>query len=177
MITAGQRPPRVLGVFAHPDDETLCVGGTLAKYAGTGADVRVVCLTKGGACQIQDASAATRATLTAARVRELRAAGKHLGRAQSAIAVSGPHYVPGSAVRSSQWSSRFRLSRFWSNGNKPFDIIVPARPLVPHSGHSVKEAFPSRPVGQVACLAPVIAMRNTGARLVAVWPLARAGCS
>lgn len=77
--TAGQRPPRVLGVFAHPDDETLCAGGTLAKYASAGADVRVVCLTKGGAGQIRDASVATRATLTAARVQELHAAGKQLG--------------------------------------------------------------------------------------------------
>ena len=79
LSAAGQRPPRVLGVFAHPDDETLCAGGTLAKYASAGADVRVVCLTKWGAGQILDASAATRATLTAARVRELQAAGKHLG--------------------------------------------------------------------------------------------------
>ena len=35
-------PPRVLAIFAHPDDETLCAGGTLAKYASAGADVRVV---------------------------------------------------------------------------------------------------------------------------------------
>jgi LmbE family N-acetylglucosaminyl deacetylase len=74
-----QRPLRVLGVFAHPDDETLCAGGTFAKYASAGADVRVVSLTKGGAGQIRDASAATRATLTAARARELEAAGHELG--------------------------------------------------------------------------------------------------
>jgi LmbE family N-acetylglucosaminyl deacetylase len=69
----------VLAIFAHPDDETLCAGGTLAKYAGAGADVRVVSLTKGGAGQIRDAGAATRATLTATRERELHAAGGHLG--------------------------------------------------------------------------------------------------
>ena len=55
-LDATDRPPvRVLGVFAHPDDETLCAGGTLAKYASAGADVRVVSLTKGGAGQIRDA--------------------------------------------------------------------------------------------------------------------------
>jgi LmbE family N-acetylglucosaminyl deacetylase len=76
---AGRRPLRVLGVFAHPDDETLCAGGTLAKYAGAGADVRVVSLTKGGAGQIRDAGAATRSTLTAVREKELDAAGGELG--------------------------------------------------------------------------------------------------
>jgi LmbE family N-acetylglucosaminyl deacetylase len=75
----GAQPLRVLGVFAHPDDETICAGGTLAKYASAGADVRVVSLTKGGAGEIRDASVATRATLTDVRERELAAAGKELG--------------------------------------------------------------------------------------------------
>jgi LmbE family N-acetylglucosaminyl deacetylase len=70
---------RVLGIFAHPDDETICAGGTLAKYAGNGADVRVVSFTKGGAGQIRDAGTATRATLTAVREKELAAAGLELG--------------------------------------------------------------------------------------------------
>ncbi len=74
-----RRPVRVLGIFAHPDDETICAGGTLAKYASDGADVRVVSLTKGGAGQISDASAATRSTLTAVREQELAAAGAELG--------------------------------------------------------------------------------------------------
>ena len=74
-----RRPLRVLGIFAHPDDETLCAGGTLAKYASAGADVRVVSLTKGGAGEIRDASVATRATLTEVRERELAAAGRELG--------------------------------------------------------------------------------------------------
>jgi LmbE family N-acetylglucosaminyl deacetylase len=75
----GRHPPRLLGVFAHPDDETVCAGATLAKYASAGADVRVVSLTKGGAGQIRDASAATRSTLTAVREKELHAAGIELG--------------------------------------------------------------------------------------------------
>src|SRR4051794_914651 len=79
LSAAGRRQPRVLAVFAHPDDETLCAGGTLAKYASAGADVRVVSLTKGGAGQIRDAGVATRATLTAVREREFHAAGKQLG--------------------------------------------------------------------------------------------------
>ena len=74
-----RRPPRVLGVFAHPDDETFCAGGTLAKYANGGAEVRVVSFTKGGAGQIRDAGVATRATLSVVRECELEAAGKELG--------------------------------------------------------------------------------------------------
>jgi LmbE family N-acetylglucosaminyl deacetylase len=72
-----------LGIFAHPDDETVCAGGTLAKYASAGAEISVVALTKGGAGQIRDASAATRATLRAVRERELDAAGKELGLTQT----------------------------------------------------------------------------------------------
>lgn len=73
------QPPRFLGVFAHPDDETICAGGTLAKYASAAAEVRVISLTKGDAGQIRDASVATRARLRAAREKELHAAGKELG--------------------------------------------------------------------------------------------------
>ena len=75
----GRQRPRVLGIFAHPDDETICAGGTFAKYASAGADVRVVSLTRGGAGQIRDAGVATRATLRAVREQELAAAGRELG--------------------------------------------------------------------------------------------------
>ena len=76
---SGRQRPRVLGIFAHPDDETLCAGGTFAKYASAGAEVRVVSLTRGGAGQIRDANAATRSTLEAVREKELEAAGNELG--------------------------------------------------------------------------------------------------
>jgi N-acetyl-1-D-myo-inositol-2-amino-2-deoxy-alpha-D-glucopyranoside deacetylase len=39
--------PRLLFVHAHPDDETLTTGGTIAHYAARGADVRVVTCTLG----------------------------------------------------------------------------------------------------------------------------------
>jgi LmbE family N-acetylglucosaminyl deacetylase len=73
------RPPRLLGVFAHPDDETICAGATLAKYASAGCEVHVISFTKGGAGQIRDAGAATRSTLKAVREKELVAAGAELG--------------------------------------------------------------------------------------------------
>ena len=39
--------PRLLAVFAHPDDESFLAGGTLAKYAHLGWDVFLVCATYG----------------------------------------------------------------------------------------------------------------------------------
>ena len=41
--------PRLMAVLAHPDDESLGFGGTLAKYAAEGADVFLVTATRGDA--------------------------------------------------------------------------------------------------------------------------------
>src|SRR5262245_31917175 len=81
MITRANitRPLRILGVFAHPDDESFCAGGTLAKYAADGAEIMIVSATRGDAGQIRDARAATRRTLGAVRERELRLACERLG--------------------------------------------------------------------------------------------------
>jgi LmbE family N-acetylglucosaminyl deacetylase len=70
---------RILGVFAHPDDEVFVAGGTLAKYAARGAQAMVLSATRGQAGQIRDASAATRHTLGAVREQELRRACAILG--------------------------------------------------------------------------------------------------
>ena len=37
----------ILGVFAHPDDETSCAGGTLSRYAQARVDVYVATATRG----------------------------------------------------------------------------------------------------------------------------------
>src|SRR5262245_4170471 len=74
-----QTPLRLLGVYAHPDDETFCAGGTLAKYAAAGADMMVVSMTQGEAGQIRTAQAATRHTLGQARAQELQRACRELG--------------------------------------------------------------------------------------------------
>jgi len=73
------RPPRILAVFAHPDDESICAGGTLAKYAAEGAEIMVVSATRGDAGQIHDAGAAPRRTLGRIREQELRLACRRLG--------------------------------------------------------------------------------------------------
>lgn len=78
-----QEQPRILGVFAHPDDETFCAGGTFAKYSASGAEVMVVSATRGGAGQIRTPEVATRYTLESVREQELHQACKRLGVQQS----------------------------------------------------------------------------------------------
>jgi LmbE family N-acetylglucosaminyl deacetylase len=70
---------RLLGVFAHPDDEVFCAGGTMAQAAEAGAEVMIVSATRGERGQIRDPAAATRRTLGAVREGELRAAAAELG--------------------------------------------------------------------------------------------------
>jgi LmbE family N-acetylglucosaminyl deacetylase len=38
---------RLLAVFAHPDDESMGMGGTLAKYSAEGVETSLVCATRG----------------------------------------------------------------------------------------------------------------------------------
>ena len=82
LLGDGVPPPgrcRLLGVFAHPDDETFCAGGTFARYAEQGAEIMVVSATRGQAGQIRDAAAGTRRTIAAVREAELRLACQRLG--------------------------------------------------------------------------------------------------
>lgn len=62
---------RILAVYAHPDDECYCSGGTLAKYSSAGAETTVISATKGQAGQINDTRIAVRATLGKVREQEL----------------------------------------------------------------------------------------------------------
>jgi LmbE family N-acetylglucosaminyl deacetylase len=42
-----EQPSRVLAVYAHPDDPEVACGGTLARWTGDGADVRLVVVNAG----------------------------------------------------------------------------------------------------------------------------------
>ncbi len=70
---------RLLGVFAHPDDETFGSGGTLARYVSEGVDITVVCATRGEVGEITLGSKATPETLGAVREAEIRLALNVLG--------------------------------------------------------------------------------------------------
>ncbi len=61
----------VLMVHAHPDDEALTTGGTLARYSAEGARTVLVTCTRGEAGEISDPSLATPENLAEVREREL----------------------------------------------------------------------------------------------------------
>jgi LmbE family N-acetylglucosaminyl deacetylase len=81
--TAGPRRT-LMAVLAHPDDESLGMGGTLARYAAEGADVVLVTATRGEGGRFRgirpgDASHPGPAALARIREDELRAAADALG--------------------------------------------------------------------------------------------------
>jgi LmbE family N-acetylglucosaminyl deacetylase len=80
MSSHSQSRLTLMAVFAHPDDETFGIGGTLARY-GADPTVRVVlvCATRGEAGEISDPSLATPERLGDVREQELRCAGDLLG--------------------------------------------------------------------------------------------------
>lgn len=69
----------VLAVFAHPDDESLLAGGTLAACAAAGARVAIVSMTRGEAGPMHLAAEAPEADLGTVRAFELRRAALALG--------------------------------------------------------------------------------------------------
>lgn len=70
----------VLGIFAHPDDESLACGGTLARLADAGAKVVVICASHGEAGSLCDPSLVPEGdSLACVRVRELNDAAAILG--------------------------------------------------------------------------------------------------
>ena len=69
----------LVAIFAHPDDETFGVGGTMAHYAALGVPVTMVCATRGEVGEIAPGTDATPETLGQHREQELRDAMAILG--------------------------------------------------------------------------------------------------
>ena len=70
---------RILAFFAHPDDETVFLGGTLAFLASRGAEIHYLCATRGEGGEMGDPPICTREELGKVRESELRCAVTALG--------------------------------------------------------------------------------------------------
>jgi N-acetyl-1-D-myo-inositol-2-amino-2-deoxy-alpha-D-glucopyranoside deacetylase len=128
--------PRLLFVHAHPDDETIGNGVTIAHYVARGADVTVLTCTLGEEGEVigdqwaqLDVDHADQ--LGGYRIGELTAALRHLG-------VSGPRFLGGAGCwRDSGMvgAPRRRQTRFadadlgWA-GDQLADVIAELRPHV-----------------------------------------------
>ena len=71
--------PSVLCLVAHPDDETVLCGGTLALLAARGVDVHVTALTRGEGGEVGEPPLTDRASLGEVREREMVCAVGKLG--------------------------------------------------------------------------------------------------
>src|ERR1043165_2243307 len=68
-----------LAVFAHPDDESIACGGTLARLTDAGARVVLLCASKGEAGACTDPALMPDGDLGRVRGGELREAARVLG--------------------------------------------------------------------------------------------------
>jgi LmbE family N-acetylglucosaminyl deacetylase len=88
-------------VFAHPDDETFAIGGTLARYSGEGVRCSLYCATDGDAGQSSGIPVSSPAELGVLRREELREAARilgiatieHGGHPDGALAAADPEVV------------------------------------------------------------------------------------
>jgi N-acetyl-1-D-myo-inositol-2-amino-2-deoxy-alpha-D-glucopyranoside deacetylase len=75
----GSTRPSLVAVVAHPDDEVLIAGGTLALAARAGTPTGVICLTRGERGPVAAGSLRAGETLADARTREIGDAAGVLG--------------------------------------------------------------------------------------------------
>lgn len=76
--TSGDRPT-LLAVLAHPDDESFGMGGTLARYAWSGAHVHLICATGGEEGTVDAELLQGYGSIAELRAEELRRAAEALG--------------------------------------------------------------------------------------------------
>lgn len=75
----------ILVVGAHPDDETMLTGGTLALLSSQGVQVHILCATGGEGGELGDPPVCERDQLGAVREQELRCAAHKLGAADVSL--------------------------------------------------------------------------------------------
>jgi LmbE family N-acetylglucosaminyl deacetylase len=89
----------VLAFFAHPDDETMLAGGTLALLAQNGAQVHYLCATRGEGGEVGNPPLCTQDELGVQREQELVCAVQALvGRSLTFLGYIDPRVGPGEAL-------------------------------------------------------------------------------
>jgi LmbE family N-acetylglucosaminyl deacetylase len=89
----------LLAIFAHPDDETILIGGTLALLAGVGVRVHYLSATRGEGGEVGEPPLCAPEELGALRADELRCAVETLGAASLDIMdYVDPRVGPGEAL-------------------------------------------------------------------------------
>jgi LmbE family N-acetylglucosaminyl deacetylase len=89
----------VLAFFAHPDDETMLAGGTLALLAQNGAQVHYLCATRGEGGEVGNPPLCTQDELGSVREQELVCAVQALGgRSLTFLGYVDPRVGPGEAL-------------------------------------------------------------------------------
>lgn len=71
--------PRLLAMYAHPDDEAFGAGGSFALLIERGVAITLICATRGEVGEISDPALASAENLAAVRESELRAAMRFVG--------------------------------------------------------------------------------------------------
>ena len=89
----------LLAIFAHPDDESIMMGGTLAHYARRGVSVNLLCATRGEWGNISDDLLATQENLGEVREKELENACEILG-----VNLLGFLDCPDSNINNTDWT-------------------------------------------------------------------------
>jgi LmbE family N-acetylglucosaminyl deacetylase len=79
MTENGNLPLKIMTFFAHPDDETMFLGGTLAYLADQGAEIHFICATRGEGGEMGEPPICSREDLGSVREGELRCAVTALG--------------------------------------------------------------------------------------------------
>lgn len=145
--------PTLLCLIAHPDDETILCGGTLALLARRGVGVHVVCLTRGEGGEAGEPPLCDREQLGVVREQELVCAvGKLGGRSLTFLGYVDPAIGPGDTLSAPEHDLA-TLSGQVVNSLKQFEAEV----LLTH-GSAGEYGHPAHRLVHAAALTAVAAL-------------------